>query len=101
MDAPKYFKVFPQDTLQLMAATIPILPMVGIIFTVPTMMGLNGITRRWIRHPELVLFASIALDTSGKVHISYFDEINGDLKYATTNSSGSWVTTTVDVKVDG
>ena len=43
-------------------------------------------------------FASIAVDTSGKVHISYYsyyDDYNGALKYA-TNASGSWVTTTVD-----
>ncbi|MEK6636302.1 MAG: hypothetical protein AABY38_08075 [Planctomycetota bacterium] len=39
-------------------------------------------------------YASIALDSSGKVHISYFDETNKDLKYA-TNASGSWVTTTI------
>ena len=30
-------------------------------------------------------YASIALDSSGKVHISYFDSINYDLKYATTD----------------
>ena len=40
-------------------------------------------------------YASIAIDLSGKVHISYFDSLNGNLKYA-TNASGSWVTTTVD-----
>ena len=42
-------------------------------------------------------FTSIALDQSGKVHISYTEHVDTDsdyLKYA-TNASGSWVTTTV------
>jgi hypothetical protein len=38
---------------------------------------------------------SVALDSSDKVHISYRDVTNEDLKYA-TNGSGSWMTTTVD-----
>ena len=44
-------------------------------------------------------YTSIAVDTSGKVHISYFDEYLQALKYA-TNASGSWVTKTVDSSGD-
>ena len=41
------------------------------------------------------LHSSITIDSSDKVHISYYDETNGDLKYL-TNASSSWITTTVD-----
>lgn len=44
-------------------------------------------------------FSSIAIDASGKAHISYRDGDNGVLRYA-TNASGAWVTTTVDSSED-
>ncbi|MBI4680515.1 MAG: hypothetical protein HY753_04750 [Nitrospirae bacterium] len=39
--------------------------------------------------------ASTAIDSNNKVHISYWDATNYDLKYA-TNASGVWVTSTID-----
>lgn len=38
---------------------------------------------------------SIAVDSSGKVHISYYNSNSESLKYA-TNASGLWVTATID-----
>ena len=40
-------------------------------------------------------YSSIAVGTSGAVYISYFDDTNDNLMYA-TNASGAWGTTTVD-----
>lgn len=39
---------------------------------------------------------SIALDSLGNAHISYIDSNNSRLMYATTNSSGEWITTPID-----
>ena len=52
-------------------------------------------TAKSIDAGEVGAYNSMAIDTAGKVHISYFDTENGDLKYA-TNASGKWVKTTVD-----
>ncbi len=41
------------------------------------------------------LFTSIALDSAGKAHISYYGGPDKSLKYA-TNAGGSWTTTVVD-----
>jgi len=41
------------------------------------------------------MYSSIAIDSTNKVHISYYDTTNDDLKYA-TNASGSWIYTTLD-----
>ena len=44
-------------------------------------------------------FTSLAIDSSGRIHISYLSSINaatnGSLKYA-TNASGAWVATTME-----
>jgi len=43
----------------------------------------------------LQYLSSLAVDSADKIHISYYDAVNDDLKYA-TNASGSWVVSTID-----
>ncbi len=45
--------------------------------------------------PGVGQYASISIDSNNKAYISYRDNINADLKYA-TNTSGSWVTSIID-----
>ena len=45
--------------------------------------------------PQVGEFAGIAIDTLNRIHVSYYDAANGDLKYA-TNRTGAWVSLTVD-----
>jgi hypothetical protein len=42
------------------------------------------------------IFSSIAVDSSGKPHISYYDENDDLLKYAVKSSNGNWNVMTVD-----
>ena len=44
-------------------------------------------------------YSSIAIDSNDRIHISYLDQTNKDLKYA-TNISGSWTTFTIDAAGD-
>lgn len=43
--------------------------------------------------------SDIAVDSSGKVHISYYDYVNKNLRYV-TNSSGNWAAVTIDSSPD-
>ena len=51
-----------------------------------TVLDDSGIAGEW---------PSIAVDGNGKLHVSYYDQMNSDLRYA-TNENGKWVVTTVD-----
>ncbi len=57
---------------------------------------LSNWTTSYIDTPGIVgQYTSIGRDSNDKLHISYFDYTNKDLKYA-TDATGVWVTSTVD-----
>jgi hypothetical protein len=62
---------------------------------VTTTVDSTGLGPKDIYGSEEGAFNSIAVDSAGKVHISYRDLATSDLKYA-TNASGPWMTTTLD-----
>lgn len=45
-------------------------------------------------------YTSIRLDSSGRQHISYYDRINGNLRYAKSPSDLEWIVDTVDSEGD-
>src|SRR3989304_3484256 len=63
-------------------------------------MGMDGITRERLKD-NIDRYRNPNMDdrSVGKAHISYYNNTNDDLRYA-TNASGTWVTTTVDSSGD-
>jgi hypothetical protein len=53
---------------------------------------------------DVVLFTSLAADGSGRLHVSYFDDFYGNLKYATCaagcDAAANWRTATVDADTE-
>ena len=71
--------------------------MIILIMTLNTspMPPVPGWRRRWIAKEVVGRYTSLAVDSQDKVHISYSDDTNDDLKYI-TNATGSWVAETLD-----
>jgi hypothetical protein len=65
----------------------------------PPIEGPQGIRAStiWVdRGPDVGQFSSLASDTRGTPHISYYDYTYGDLKYATLGAGGTWAVSVVD-----
>ena len=52
--------------------------------------GVGGVIKFIARDAEVGRYSSIAVDSSGDVHISYYGATNGDLKYATLEGVHPW-----------
>ena len=52
--------------------------------------GVGGVIKFVDRDAEVGRYSSIAVDSSGDVHISYYGATNGDLKYATLEGVHPW-----------
>ncbi len=95
VDAPKYFSNSSSRAIAIDAHNYPHIAYGGDHLYYAYFHGSKWIYETVDASPGVGSDASIALDSSGKVHISYFDYSNKDLMYA-TNAYGTWVTITVD-----
>ena len=96
VDAPKYFTDFYPRAIAIDGFNRPHIAYGGDHLYHAYFDGIEWRNETVDNSPGVGRYASIAIDKSNnKVHISYFDNIHEDLKYA-TNASGAWVTSTID-----
>ena len=95
VDAPKWFSWFYSRNIAVDTKNHPHIAYGSDHLYYSYYNGSSWTTKTVDSSPGVGSYASLALDSAGKVHISYFDATNFTLKYA-TNASGDWVKKTVD-----
>ncbi len=99
VEAPKWFSYFSSRTIALDTDNHPHIAYGGDRLCYVHHDGTGWHSEIVDMSPGVGYYASLAIDASGKVHISYRDRINHTIKYA-TNASGSWKIATVDSSGD-